>query len=464
MFDQLSERLQSSFQQLSGKSQLSLENMDDAIKEVRRALLEADVSLRVVKDFIVKVREKAEGQNVVQSVSPSQQLIKIVNDELVEILGGENKPINLQGNPALVLLFGLQGAGKTTTAAKLALHLRKKEKLNPLLVACDVYRPAAQQQLVTLGKQIQVEVFHLPDEKNVSTIAKQAIDYAKANNLHPVIIDTAGRTQVDTEMMAELLLLERQLSPQEKLLVVDGMMGQEAITVAETFNTQLSLTGLILTKLDGDSRGGAALSLVNVTQQPIKFIGVSEKPDGLEPFYPDRLASRILGMGDVVGLVEKAQEAIDLKEAEAMEKRLRKAQFTLEDFMQIQNMIKKLGSLEGILGMLPIPGLNKDLKQMISHTGESEMKKAQAMINSMTIKERQNPELIKSTRLNRIAKGCGKSEQDIKQFLQQFEMMRQMMKQMGQFMPGGMGGGPSGGGKKPKHPMLMMPRQKRPRF
>ena len=359
------------------------------------------------------------------------------------------------------MLFGLQGSGKTTSAGKLGLYLRQKEKATPLLIAADVYRPAAIEQLISLGKQIQVAVHHIPGETDVLKIVEAGIARAKAENLSPVIIDTAGRLQVDTDMMAELLLLERLLKPQEKLLVVDAMTGQEAINVAETFNTQLGVTGLILTKLDGDSRGGAALSLVGVTEKPIKFIGTSEKLDGLEAFHPSRLADRILGMGDIVTLVERAQEAISVEDALAMEKKMRKAQFTLEDFQKMQGMMAKLGSMEQLLGMLPIPGLTKENKEMISHVGGKEFGKIDAIINSMTVQERQNPSLIKHNRLKRIALGCGKTEKDIQAFLKQFEMMGKIMKQMSGMMP--QTGGP--GYKPPKgamNPLLMAHRRKRP--
>ena len=462
MLDKLSERLQSTFSNLQGGKQITLENIETAIKDVRRALLEADVSLRVVKTIITRVQEEAQGQDILKSISPSQQLIKIVHDEMVKVLGAENHPLTISGNPPLIVLFGLQGAGKTTTAAKLALYLRKKQKANPLLIAADVYRPAAIEQLLTLGKQINIEAFTLKDSTNILDITKAGIEYAKANNLSPVIIDTAGRLQVDTEMMAELLLLERTFKPAEKLLVVDAMMGQEAINVAETFNTQLDVTGLILTKLDGDSRGGAALSLVEVTGRPIKFIGTSEKPDGLEAFYPDRLATRILGMGDVLSLVERAQDAFDAEEALALEKKMRKAEFTLEDFMKIQGMMNKIGSLDQILGMLPIPGLTKDIKDMLAHGGQKEMGKVQVIISSMTIEERRNPELIKGSRVKRIARGSGRAEEDIQQFLKQFEMMRQVMKQ---FM-GGMPNPATGGkpGKAGNNLMLNLYKKQRPQF
>ncbi len=431
MFDQLSERLQESFASLGGNKQLTLENIDEALKEVRRALLEADVSLRVVKTFITRIKERAEGENVIKSVSPSQQLVKIVHDELTALLGGENKPLDLEGNPAIIMMFGLQGSGKTTTCGKLALQLRKKGK-KPLLIAADVYRPAAVNQLISLGKQVGIPVFSIENSTDVLEIARQGLQYAQEQQLNTIIIDTAGRLQVDTEMMAELLLLERMVKPQEKLLVIDAMTGQEAIHVSETFNTQLDVTGIVLTKLDGDTRGGAALSVVEVTGKPIKLVGTGEKMDGLEPFYPERMSTRILGMGDVVSLVERAQEAIDLDEAKEFERKMRKQEFSLEDFMKIQRTMKRLGSLDQILGMLPIPGLTKDMREMLAHGGEEQLRRVEAMINSMTLEERRKPEQINRSRKLRIAKGCGMQEADISKFLKDFEMMRQMMKQMTQ--------------------------------
>jgi signal recognition particle subunit SRP54 len=435
MFDQLSERLQDTLASLSGNKQLTLENIDEALKEVRRALLEADVSLRVVKAFITRVKERAEGEGVLKSVTPSQQLVKIVHDELAALLGGENKPLNLDGKPTIIMMFGLQGSGKTTTCGKLALQLRKKGR-QPLLVAADVYRPAAIQQLVSLGKQVGIPVFTIDGSTNVLDIARGAMEHAAENNLNIVIIDTAGRLQVDTDMMAELLLLERSFKPDEKLLVIDAMTGQEAIHVAETFNTQLDITGIVLTKLDGDTRGGAALSVVEVTGKPIKLVGTGEKMDGLEPFYPDRMATRILGMGDVVSLVEKAQEAIDLDEAKELERKMRKQEFSLEDFMKIQKTMKRLGSLDQILGMLPIPGLNREMREMLAHGGEEQLRRVESIINSMTLLERQKPDQINKSRKVRIAKGCGLQEADISKFLKDFDMMRKMMKQMTQMTDG----------------------------
>ncbi len=457
MFDQLSERLQNAFNHFVPGRQITDENMEDALREVRRALLEADVSLRVIKAFISRVKDKAIGENVLKSVEPGEQLIKIVHDELVVLLGGELKPLNQSGNPNIIVLFGLQGSGKTTSAGKLALKLKKEGK-KPLLVAADVYRPAAIQQLITLGKQVDVPVFTIENSTDVLGIAKEGLNKANDEGFDTLIVDTAGRLQIDTSMMAELLLVERFLQPQEKLLVIDAMTGQEAVAVAETFNAQLEVTGIIISKLDGDARGGAALSVVEITQKPIKFIGTSEKLTGLEVFHPDRMATRILGMGDVVSLVERAQQAFDLDEARRMEEKMRKSEFSLDDFLKIQGQIKMLGSMGQILEMLPIPGLTKEMREMISHSGEGQLKKIECMIGSMTKQERQYPDLIKDTRLKRIAQGCGKPETEVEAFLQQFSQMRMMMQQFTK-MTGGMTGAPessaSGGGG------LKMPRSHR---
>jgi signal recognition particle subunit SRP54 len=429
MFDQLSERLQDAFAGFSGKREITEENMDDALREIRRAMLEADVSLRVIKAFLSRIKDRAVGEQVLKSVEPGQQLVKIVHDEMVSLLGGETQQINLDGNPNIIVLFGLQGSGKTTTAGKLALKLRKEGR-KPLLVAADIYRPAAIQQLITLGKEVDIPVHTIEGSKEVLKIAESGLAKAKAEDFNTVIIDTAGRLQIDTDMMAEVLLLERALSPHEKLLVIDAMTGQEAVTVAETFNSQLEVTGIVLTKLDGDARGGAAMSVVEVTGKPIKLIGVSEKLSGLEVFHPERMATRILGMGDVLSLVEKAQEAFDMEEAQRMEEKMRKDSFSLEDFMKIQKQMKMLGSMEQILGMLPIPGLTKEMREMISHGGESQLKKVESMYHSMTLSEREKPETINENRRKRIAKGCGMKEEDIQQFLVQFEQMRAIMKQL----------------------------------
>lgn len=431
MFESLSDRLQNIIRTTSGQSKLTDDNMQEAFREIRRAFLEADVSLKVVKAFISNVREKAEGQEVLKSVSPSQQLIKIVNDEMVALLGGENKPLILSGSPAMIMMLGLQGSGKTTSAAKLAVKLRKDGK-KPLLVACDVYRPAAITQLQTLGKQIGIDVFTIEGMTDVVEIVNQATNHARNNGFDTIIIDTAGRLQVDTEMMAELLLIDRTFNPAEKLLVIDSMIGQEAVNVAQTFDEQIEITGMVLTKLDGDARGGAALSVVYSTQKPIKFTGMGEKLDALDVFYPERMTQRILGMGDIVSLVEKAQENFDIEQAKELEKKMRKKEFTLDDFLGLQKQLKMLGSLGQIINMLPIPGIDKNTKDLIANQGEKQMKKIESCIKSMTVEERQNPEKINKSRKSRIAKGSGIPEEEITAFLQQFEMMRQMMQGMTQ--------------------------------
>ncbi len=462
MFDSLSDKLQEIIRKTSGTDKLSEENMSDALREIRRALLEADVNLRVVKAFVSSIRDRAEGEKVVQGVDPAQQLVKIVNDELVALLGGQNQPLNLDsqgGNPAIIMMLGLQGSGKTTSSAKLAVKLKKEGK-KPLLVACDVYRPAAIAQLKTLGQQTETEVFTIEGSNDVREIAQKALQHAKDNGFNVVILDTAGRLQIDTEMMAELLILDRLLQPQEKLLVIDAMTGQEAVNVAENFNAQLEITGLVLTKLDGDSRGGAALSVVYCTQKPVKLTGVGEKLDALQDFYPDRMATRILGMGDIVSLVEKAQENFDIKQAEELEKKMRKAEFSFNDFLNMQKTMKNLGSIDQILGMLPIPGLKKDDRQTIANEGEKQLKRIEAFIQSMTPEERDNPSLINTSRKKRIAKGCGMELQEINQFITQFDQMRKMMKGFSQVsdkvksgkmklpkMPKGMGGMGGFGGK-----------------
>ena len=429
MFDNLSEKLQEIIKKASGNASLTEENMSDALREVRRALLEADVSLKVVKIFMSNLKEKALGEDVLKGVNPSQQLIKIVHDELVNILGNENKPLILDGHPSLIMMLGLQGSGKTTSAAKLAIKLKKEGK-NPLLVAADVYRPAAITQLKTLGEQTQTQVFTIDESKDVQKIVTEAIEYAKANGLNVVIIDTAGRLQIDNEMMAELMLIDRAFHPQEKLLVIDSMLGQQAVSVAENFNTQLDITGIILTKLDGDSRGGAALSVVQAAGKPIKLTGTGEKLDALNDFHPSRMADRILGMGDIVSLVEKAQEVFDEKQAKEFEKKMAKAEFTYNDFLNMQKQMKMFGSIDNILGMLPIPGLNKDAKETIATEGEKQLKKIESFISSMTPAERANPQLINTSRKRRISTGCGLPLHEVNQIISQFDQMRQMMKGM----------------------------------
>lgn len=427
MFDNLADRLQDIIRKTSQSATLTEDNMQEALREIRRALLEADVNLRVVKAFISNVKDKAEGENVLQGVDPSQQLVKIVHDELVELLGKELTPLNLDGHPNIIMMLGLQGSGKTTSSAKLAVKL-KKEGRNPLLVACDVYRPAAIKQLQTLGGQIGVDVFADENSKDVQKIVQNAVSYAKENGFNTLILDTAGRLQIDTDMMAELLLIDRIFNPHEKLLVIDAMTGQEAVNVAENFDAQLSLTGLVLTKLDGDSRGGAALSIVHCTGKPIKLTGTGEKLNALEDFYPERMVTRILGMGDIVSLVERAQEVFDEKQAIELEKKMRKAEFSFNDFLNMQKQMKMFGSIDQILGMLPIPGLKREDKDLISHQGEKQFKRIEVFISSMTPEERDNPQVINSSRKKRIAAGCGISLHDVNIFIRQFEQMREMMK------------------------------------
>ena len=435
MFDNLSDKLQEIIKKASGNSTLTEENMTDALREVRRALLDADVSLKVVKIFMTSLKEKALGEDVLKGVNPSQQLIKIVHDELVNILGNENKPLVLDGHPSLIMMLGLQGSGKTTSAAKLAIKLKKEGK-NPLLVAADVYRPAAITQLKTLGEQTQTPVFTIDGSTNVQSIVSQAIDHAKNNGFNVVIIDTAGRLQIDNEMMAELLLIDRAFKPQEKLLVIDSMLGQQAVSVAENFNTQLDITGIVLTKLDGDSRGGAALSVVQAAGKPIKLTGTGEKLDALNDFHPSRMADRILGMGDIVSFVEKAQEVFDEEQAREFEKKMEKAEFSYNDFLNMQKQMQMFGSIEGILGMLPIPGLNRDTKETIASEGEKQMKRIKSFISSMTPEERANPSVMNTSRKKRISAGCGIPMHEVNQIIMQFEQMRQMMKGMSDLKKG----------------------------
>lgn len=428
MFDSLSDKLQSIISK-TRNTELTQENMQDALREIRRALLEADVNLRVVKAFISSIKDKAEGENVLQGVNPSQQLVKIVHDELVELLGKELIPLNFDGHPNIIMMLGLQGSGKTTSSAKLAVKL-KNEKRNPLLVACDVYRPAAITQLQTLGKEIGVEVFTVPECKDVQHIVQSAINYANEKGFNTIILDTAGRLQIDTEMMAELLIIDRVFNPQEKLLVVDAMTGQEAVNVAENFDAQIGLTGLVLTKLDGDSRGGAALSIAYCTGKPIKLTGTGEKLNALENFYPERMATRILGMGDIVSLVERAQEVFDEKQAKELEEKMAKAEFSFNDFLKMQKQMQMFGSMGNLLGMIPGLNIGKDDRDKISHEGEKQFKRIEVFIQSMTPEERANPALLNSSRKKRIAKGCGMELAELNAFVKQFEQMRMMMKGM----------------------------------
>ena len=452
MFDSLSDKLQKIISR-TRNTELTQDNMQEALREIRRALLEADVNLRVVKSFISSIKDKAEGENVLQGVDPSQQLVKIVHDELVELLGKELTPLNFDGHPNIIMMLGLQGSGKTTSSAKLAVKL-KNEKRNPLLVACDVYRPAAITQLQTLGQEIGVEVFTIPDSKDVQNIVQSAINYANEKGFNTIILDTAGRLQIYTDMMAELLIIDRVFHPQEKLLVVDAMTGQEAVNVAENFDAQIGLTGLVLTKLDGDSRGGAALSIAYCTGKPIKLTGTGEKLNALENFYPERMATRILGMGDIVSLVERAQEVFDEKQAKELEEKMAKAEFSFNDFLKMQKQMQMFGSMGNLLGMIPGLNIGKDDRDKISHEGEKQFKRIEVFIQSMTPQERANPNLLNSSRKKRIAKGCGMELSEINTFVKQFEQMRMMMKGMhemkGMFgalgkMGSGMPGNPLGG-------------------
>lgn len=426
MFDSLSDKLQDIIAKTAGQKELTQDNMQEALREIRRALLEADVNLRVVKAFISNIKDKAEGENVLQGVNPSQQLVKIVHDELIELLGKEVSPLDFSGRPNLIMMLGLQGSGKTTSSAKLAVKL-KKENRNPLMVACDVYRPAAITQLKALGEQIGIEVYS-EDSKDVQAIIQNAINYANENGFNTLILDTAGRLQIDTEMMAELLLIDRIFHPAEKLLVVDSMTGQEAVNVAENFDAQLGVTGLVLTKLDGDSRGGAALSVVYCTHKPIKLTGTGEKLNALEDFYPERMATRILGMGDIVSLVERAQEVFDEKTAKEMEKKMAKAEFSFNDFLKMQSQMKMFGSMDQLLGMIPGFKMSKDDRQKISHEGEKQFKRIEVFIQSMTPEEREHPELMNSSRKKRISQGSGIPLHELNIFINQFEQMRKMMK------------------------------------
>lgn len=426
MFEKLQERFESTFKKVRGYGKLTENNIKDTLREVRVALLEADVNFKVAKDFLEKVREKAMGEEVLTSITPGQQFVKIVYDELCEVLGSANKPLDVAAAPPVpVMLIGLQGSGKTTTSAKLAIHLRKMGR-RPLLVPSDIYRPAAIDQLVTLGKQINVEAFTMDVVKDPVTICKEAKIYAMRNGYDTVIVDTAGRLHIDDNMVGELVEQKRVLNPKETLLVLDAMTGQDAVSIASVFNEKLGIDGIILTKLDGDTRGGAAISIKAVTGKPIKFIGVGEKLDALEPFFPDRMASRILGMGDVVSLVEKAQDVFDEKQARELERKFRKDEFTLEDFRDQIRQMKKLGSLESIIGM--IPGMNK-LKGAINFAeAEKDIKKTEAIINSMTSKERARAGIIDGSRRIRIAKGSGTQVQDVNELLKKYMETKKMLK------------------------------------
>lgn len=427
MFENLSDRLQDVVHKIKGYGKITEENISEMMREIRLSLLEADVNYKVVKEFTNNVKEKALGEEVNKSLNPGELFVKIVKDELTELLGGENTPLNISGNPATLMLVGLQGSGKTTTIGKLANYLRKNNKKKPLLVACDVYRPAAIDQLKQIGKELNIEVYS-EGKGNPVEISKNGIKYAKDNGYDYVLIDTAGRLQIDESLMDELDNIQKEVNPDETILVIDSMMGQDAINVINGFNDKIKLSGVILTKLDGDTRGGVALSVKHLTNLPIKFIGVSEKMDGLTPFYPERMASRILGMGDILSIVEQVQSEIDEKEAEKTAKKMMKGNFDLEDFLNQLNQIKKLGPLENLLKLLPgakkmgLNNVNIDPKIM---------KRTEAIVLSMTPEERRDPSILKASRKKRIADGSGTTVTDVNKLLNQFEEMKKMMKMMG---------------------------------
>ncbi|MGN7723644.1 signal recognition particle protein [Chitinophaga sp. 22620] len=432
MFESLSERLEGAFKQLKGEGRISEINIATTVKEIRRALVDADVNYKIAKDFTDKVKDKAMGEKVLTAISPGQLMVKIVKDELVELMGSTESELDLKANPVVILIAGLQGSGKTTFSGKLANFLKTKKNKKPLLVAADIYRPAAIDQLKVLGGQIGVEVYSEPENKNAVQIAENAIKHAKAQGSNVVIIDTAGRLAVDEVMMTEVTNVKKAVNPHEILFVVDSMTGQDAVNTAKAFNERLDFSGIVLTKLDGDTRGGAALTITYTVQKPIKFVSMGEKLDTLDVFYPERMAQRILGMGDITTLVERAQEQFNEEQAKKLEKKIRQNQFDFDDFKEQLQQIKKMGSIKDLLGM--IPGVGKAVKDL--DISDDSFKGIEAMINSMTPAERGNPDLIDGSRRRRIAKGAGKEIQDVNQFMKQFEQMRQMMKMMNK-MPGG---------------------------
>lgn len=433
MFNSLSEKLESAFKNIKGQARISELNIANTVKDIRRALVDADVNYKIAKEFTDKVKEKALGAKVLLSVNPGQQMVKIVQDELTELMGGSESEFNISGSPAIILIAGLQGSGKTTFSGKLASYLKTKKGKSPLLVAADIYRPAAIDQLEVLGGQIDVPVYSERENKDAITIVQNAIKEARAKNKNVIIVDTAGRLAVDEVMMNEVAGIKAAINPQEILFVVDSMTGQDAVNTAAAFNERLDFTGVVLTKLDGDTRGGAALSIKYTVNKPIKFASSGEKMDTLDVFYPDRMAQRILGMGDIVSLVEKAQEQFDEKEAARLEKKIRKNQFDFEDFKTQLEQIKKMGNIKDLMGM--IPGVGKQIKDV--DINDNSFKGIEAMINSMTLQERRNPDIISPSRKTRIAKGAGKDIAELNAFLKQFEQMKGMMKMMNK-MPKGM--------------------------
>lgn len=455
IFESLSDRLQATFKKLRGHGKLTEDDVNEAMREVRMALLEADVNFKVVKQFIKTVKERAIGQDILETLTPAQVVIKIVDEELTKLMGGTQSRLNISPKPpTVIMMVGLQGAGKTTSAGKLGLALKKQGK-RPLLVAADIYRPAAITQLQVLGKQLDIPVFSMEQGTDAVTIAKESIGYSQSHACDIVIIDTAGRLQIDEKLMQELRDIKSEVHPHEILLVVDAMTGQESVNVAQAFNDALGLDGVVMTKLDGDARGGAALSVKAVTGVPIKFIGLGEKLEPLEPFHPDRMASRILGMGDVLSLVEKAQATFDMEEAKKMEKKLRKDEFTLDDFLAQMQQVKKLGSLDNILGLIPgMGGLKKQLAGQDIDLDGKEMRQIEAIIKSMTPKERANITIINGSRRKRIAMGSGTRVQDVNKLLKQFGEMKKMMKKMKKMQKGKKGLPNLGGLGLPKLPFM----------
>lgn len=455
IFESLSDRLQATFKKLRGHGKLTEDDVNEAMREVRMALLEADVNFKVVKQFIKTVKERAIGQDILETLTPAQVVIKIVDEELTKLMGGTQSRLNISPKPpTVIMMVGLQGAGKTTSAGKLGLALKKQGK-RPLLVAADIYRPAAITQLQVLGKQLDIPVFSMEQGTDAVTIAKSSIGYSQSHACDVVIIDTAGRLQIDEKLMQELRDIKSEVHPHEILLVVDAMTGQESVNVAQAFNNALGLDGVVMTKLDGDARGGAALSVKAVTGVPIKFIGLGEKLEPLEPFHPDRMASRILGMGDVLSLVEKAQATFDMEEAKKMEKKLRKDEFTLDDFLAQMQQVKKLGSLDNILGLIPgMGGLKKQLAGQDIDLDGKEMRQIEAIIKSMTPKERANITIINGSRRKRIAMGSGTRVQDVNKLLKQFGEMKKMMKKMKKMQKGKKGLPNLGGLGLPKLPFM----------
>jgi signal recognition particle subunit SRP54 len=436
MFESLSDRLDTAFKNLKGQGRITELNIASTVKDIRRALVDADVNYKIAKEFTDTIKEKATGEKVINAVSPGQLMVKIVKDELTDLMGGVETDLDLSGNPAIILIAGLQGSGKTTFSGKLANYLKTKKGKSPLLVAGDVYRPAAIEQLKVLGGQINVEVYSEPENKNVVEIAQNALKEAKSKNKNVVIIDTAGRLAIDEVMMTEVANIKSALNPKEILFVVDSMTGQDAVNTAAAFNQRLNYTGVVLTKLDGDTRGGAAISIKYTVNKPIKFVSSGEKMETLDVFYPERMAQRILGMGDIVSLVEKAQEQFDEAQAAKLEKKIRKNQFDFEDFKTQLHQIKRMGNLKDLMGM--IPGVGKQIKDI--DINDDAFKGIEAMINSMTLEERRNPDLINASRKQRIAKGSGKDIADVNQFIKQFDQMKSMMKMMNKMPMGKLAG------------------------